>query len=76
MFDHVLTICAVCLGFALVRTLRRGEARSRSYAALIAGLLALSVAAILQSSRFVGVVALALSVLAVALPAGLEAAAR
>jgi membrane associated rhomboid family serine protease len=76
LFDHVLTICAVCLGFALVRTLRQGEGRGRSYAAVVAGLLALCVAAILQGSRFLGVVALGLSLLAVAVPAGLEAAAR
>ncbi len=76
MFDHVLTICAVCLGFALMRTLRAGDGRGRSYAAVVAGLLALVIAAIVQGSRFLGVVGLGLSVLAVAVPAGLELAAR
>ncbi|MBX7084136.1 MAG: rhomboid family intramembrane serine protease [Nannocystaceae bacterium] len=76
MFEHAMTICAVCLGFALVRALRRSETRGRSYAALVAGLLALDLIAMLQPSRFLGAVAIGFSVVAVAVPWLLESVAR
>lgn len=74
MFEHVLTVCAVCLGFALVRTLRRAE--GRGYALCLFGLLAASIAALVQPSRFVGVIAIGLSFAALVVPAMLEVAAR
>ncbi|MBK8236589.1 MAG: hypothetical protein IPK74_13630 [Deltaproteobacteria bacterium] len=76
MFDHALTICAVCLGFALVRALRRMEAQGPGYAALVGAILALDVVAMLQASRFVGVLALGLATVAVAVPHVLEWLAR
>jgi hypothetical protein len=74
VFEHVLTVCAVCLGFALVRTLRRRE--GRGYAACLLGLLGLAVAALVQPSRFLGVVAIGLSFAALVVPLGLEIIAR
>lgn len=74
MFWHILTICAVCLGFALVRTLRRGD--GRAYSLVLVGLLLAAVAALVQPSRFIGLVAIGLSILTVVVPAVLESAAR
>ncbi len=74
MFDHVLTVSAVCLGFALVRTLRRGD--GRGFALCLAGLLAASIAALVQPSRFVGIVAVALTFVMLVVPLGVELAAR
>ncbi len=74
MLEHVLTVCAVCLGFALVRTLRRAE--GRGHALWLVGLLALSLAALVQPSRFIGVVAIGLAFAALVLPMGLQALAR
>jgi hypothetical protein len=74
LFDHVLTVCAVCQGFALVRTLRRID--GRAYAFCLVALLGLTLAALLQPSRFVGVVAIALSFVALVVPLVLESVAR
>jgi hypothetical protein len=74
VFDHVLTVCAVCQGFALVRTLRRVE--GRAYALCLVALLGITFAALVQPSRFLGVVAIALSVALLAVPLVLEALAR
>ncbi len=74
-FEHSLTVCAVVLGFVLVRTVRR-EARGRGYAVFVAGLLAVTIAAIVQGSRFLGVIALALSAIGVYLPWAIELGVR
>lgn len=74
MFGHVLTICAVCLGFVLVRTLRRGD--GRAYSLVLAALLFASIAALVQPSRFLGLVAIGLSIATVVVPTILESVAR
>jgi len=74
LFEHVLTVCAVCQGFALVRTLRRVE--GRAYALCLVALLGLTLAALLQPSRFIGTVAIGLSFVALVVPFVLEALAR
>jgi len=75
VFEHALTICAVALGFALVRTLRR-DTRGRGYAVFVAALLAVTIAAIVQGSRFLGVVAIGLGTIGVGLPWLLESGVR
>lgn len=76
MFAHALTVCAVCVGFALVRALRRGESRAHAHVLFVALLFAITLAAIVSTSRFVGVIALGLATVGVAMPAAIEVLAR
>lgn len=76
MFDELLLLSTAWVGLTLLRSSRRGEARPRGYTWVLAAILGLTVLAVAEGSRFVGVVAMALTVLIVAVPAVLEWAAR
>lgn len=76
MFDELLLMCTALVGMALLRASRHGEARPRGRTWVLAAVLGLSLVAFVEGSRFVGVVAVAMTVLVVALPWGLEWAAR
>lgn len=76
MFDELLLLSTALVGLSLLRSSRRSETRPRGYAWVLAGILGLTVLAVAEGSRFLGVVAMALAVLIVALPAVLEWAAR
>lgn len=76
MFDQLVLLAAVVSGMAFFRLLRRREAGQRGYLLLVGGALALSIAALGRPERFVGIVAVSLTVLLVVVPWGFEALAR
>jgi membrane associated rhomboid family serine protease len=76
VFDQLVLLAAVVSGMAFFRLLRRREAGQRGYLLLVGGALALSIAALGRPERFVGIVAVSLTVLLVVVPWGFEALAR
>lgn len=76
MFDQLVLLAAVVSGMSFFRLLRRREAGQRGYLLLVGGALALSIAALGRTERFVGIVAVSLTVLLVVVPWAFEALAR
>jgi membrane associated rhomboid family serine protease len=76
VFEQIVLVTTVLLGVTFVRLVRRLEAGQRGYMLLVAAVLAVSVAALIRGSIFLGVVAVALTVLAVVVPWLLESLAR
>jgi membrane associated rhomboid family serine protease len=76
MFDQLVLLAAVVSGMAFVRLLRRREAGQRGYLLLVGGALALALAALGRPERFIGIVAVSLTVLLVVMPWAFEALAR
>ena len=76
MFDEFLLLTTALVGMAFLRSSRRTEARPRGHVWVLAGILGLTLVAVAEGSRFVGVIAMAMSVLVVVLPWCLELAAR
>ncbi|MCR9165238.1 MAG: rhomboid family intramembrane serine protease [Nannocystaceae bacterium] len=76
MFDEFLLLSTAMVGLTLLRSSRGAQTRPRGYTWVLAAILALTVLAVAEGSRFIGVVAMALAVLIVAVPAALEWAAR
>lgn len=76
MFDELLLLSTAVVGLTLLRSSRRSETRPRGHTWVLAAILGLTVVAVAESSRFIGIVAMALTVLVIAVPALLEWAAR
>ncbi len=76
MFDEFLLLSTALVGMAFIRTARRTELRPRGYTWVLAGVLGLTLVAVVEGSRFIGVVAMALGALLVVLPWCLEWGAR
>ncbi len=76
MFAHLLLLTVVLLGIHLVRIVRGHEALGRLYLLWLASLLAAAAIAVFDDDRFVGGVAIGLTVISVILPWMLEAGAR
>ena len=76
MFDEFLLLSTALVGLTLLRSSRRAEARPRGYNWVLAGILALTLVAVAEESRFVGVVAMAMTGLVVVAPWCLEWVAR
>ena len=74
--EQLVLASAVIAGMAFVRLLRRFEAGQRGYMLIVGGVFLLSVGAALETDRFLGVVAVALTTLVVVMPWLLELAAR
>lgn len=76
MFDEFLLLTTALVGMAFLRSSRRTEDSPRGYVWVLAAILGLTLIGVLQDSRFIGVVAMGLTVLVVVLPWVLEGAAR
>ena len=74
--EQLVLASAVIAGMAFVRLLRRFEVGQRGYMLIVGGVFLLAVGAVLQTDRFLGVVAVALTTLLVVMPWVLELAAR
>lgn len=76
MLEQIVLVTAVMLGVTFVRLARRLDSGQRGYMMLVAAVFAVCVAALARGSAFLGVVAIALTVLAVIVPWLLETLAR
>ncbi len=76
MFDEFLLLTTALVGMAFLRASRRTHDGPRGYVWVLAAILGLTLLGVLEDSRFVGVVAMGLSVLVVVVPWALEGAAR
>lgn len=76
MFDEFLLLTTALVGMAFLRSSRRAEESPRGYVWILAAILGLTLIGVAQESRFVGIVAMGLTVLVVVVPWVLEAAAR
>ncbi len=76
MFDEFLLLTTALVGMALLRSSRRTEDSPRGYVWVLAAILGLTLLGVAEDSRFVGIVAMGLTVLVVVLPWVLETAAR
>ena len=76
MFDEFLLLTTALVGMAFLRSSRRTEESPRGYVWVLAAILGLTLIGVLEDSRFIGVVAMGLTVLVVVLPWVLEGAAR
>jgi len=76
MFDEFLLLTTALVGMALLRSSRRTEDGPRGHVWVLAAILGLTLLGVAEDSRFVGIVAMGLTVLVVVLPWVLEAAAR
>jgi membrane associated rhomboid family serine protease len=76
LFEQLVLLTAVLLGVTFIRAARRLDAGQRGYIVVVAGVLAVAVAAMARDSRFLGVVAMALAFVVVVAPWLLEAGAR
>ncbi len=76
MFDEFLLLSTALVGMAFLQATRRAEGRPPAYTWVLAGVLALTLVAVAEDSRFMGVVAIGLAVLVVVVPWVLEWSAR
>lgn len=76
MFDQLVLLAAAVAAMAFFRLLRRRDVGQRGYLLLVGGALALSLAALGRTERFVGVVAVSLTLLLVVVPWAFETLAR
>ena len=76
MLSQLVLLTAVLLGVTFVRLARRVEPGQRGYVIVVAGVLALSLAALINGAAPLGVAAIAFAVIVVVIPWLLETAAR
>lgn len=76
MFDQLVLLTAVLLGVTFIRAARRLDAGQRGYIVVLAAVLAIAVVAMAKDSRYLGAVAMGLTVLVVLGPWVLEMGAR
>jgi membrane associated rhomboid family serine protease len=76
VYDHLLLLTVVLQGITLLRTLRRADGDRRGYAIVVGGVLVLAVVSLTRDDRFLGSVAIGMSVLTVVLPWVLESVSR
>ena len=76
MFDQLVLLTAVLLGVTFIRAARKLDAGQRGYIVVLAAVLAVAVVAMAKESRYLGAVAMGLTVLVVLGPWVLEMGAR
>ena len=76
MFEQIVVVTAVIVGIDFVRLARKVDGGQRGYMLLVGALLGVCVLALVRGSVFLGVVAVALTIVAVVVPWLLETIAR